>query len=205
MAKYTGSPFGSLSGKIQGVVGSKWKGVDYVRGYVIPHNPNTEDQQAQRGKFAYCVEVGKAVNDLCLKSDWSPVPKKASPYNAFISYNTKALGTAPYALTDLKVHVGSLPNVGFTSAVMSGSGILTLTFTPNLIGEAQNLDDVGLLVYDDEQERWFYGTAKRNAGSIAVNTGVAKSAGDKYTYYYYTVNADRSSGSDSVVTAVTMS
>lgn len=203
MAKYQGSPFGSISGKVQGVVGAKWKGIDYIRNYVIPNNPNSDDQKLYRGRFAACVEIGKQINQLCLKPDWSPVPKKKSAFNDFISKNSKLLTTAPYELTDFKVHFGSLANVSLDSAVMAADGKFTLTFTPNKLGEASDSDDVGVLLYDDEQERYFYGTAKRNVGSIVVDTKQAKTMGDKYVYWYYTVNTERTAGSDSVVAAAT--
>jgi len=58
MAKVKGPLFSlSASGQIaKTLVYGDWKGIDIVRKYVIPANPNTAGQQTQRGYFAAAVE-----------------------------------------------------------------------------------------------------------------------------------------------------
>lgn len=58
MAKVKGPLFSlSASGQIaKTLVYGDWKGIDVVRKYVIPANPNTAGQQTQRGYFAAAVE-----------------------------------------------------------------------------------------------------------------------------------------------------
>lgn len=58
MAKVKGPLFSlSASGQIaKTLVYGDWKGIDVVRKYVIPANPNTAGQQTQRGFFAAAVE-----------------------------------------------------------------------------------------------------------------------------------------------------
>jgi len=58
MAKVKGPLFSlSASGQIaKTLVYMTWKGIDDVRKYVIPANPNTAGQQTQRGYFAAAVE-----------------------------------------------------------------------------------------------------------------------------------------------------
>ena len=58
MAKVKGPLFSlSASGQIaKTLVYGDWKGIDIVRKYVIPANPNTAGQQTQRGYFASAVE-----------------------------------------------------------------------------------------------------------------------------------------------------
>ena len=58
MAKVKGPLFSlSASGQIaKTLVYGDWKGIDIVRKYVIPANPNTSGQQTQRGYFAAAVE-----------------------------------------------------------------------------------------------------------------------------------------------------
>ena len=58
MAKVKGPLFSlSASGQIaKTLVYGDWKGIDIVRKYVIPANPNTAGQQTQRGYFANAVE-----------------------------------------------------------------------------------------------------------------------------------------------------
>jgi len=58
MAKVKGPLFSlSASGQIaKTLVYGDWKGIDVVRKYVIPANPNSAGQQTQRGYFAAAVE-----------------------------------------------------------------------------------------------------------------------------------------------------
>ena len=58
MAKVKGPLFSlSASGQIaKTLVYGDWKGIDVVRKYVIPANPNTAAQQTQRGYFGNAVE-----------------------------------------------------------------------------------------------------------------------------------------------------
>jgi len=58
MAKVKGPLFSlSASGQIaKTLVYGDWKGIDVVRKYVIPANPNTAGQQTQRGYFKAAVE-----------------------------------------------------------------------------------------------------------------------------------------------------
>lgn len=58
MAKVKGPLFSlSASGQIaKTLVYGDWKGIDVVRKFVIPANPNTAGQQTQRGIFAAAVE-----------------------------------------------------------------------------------------------------------------------------------------------------
>lgn len=46
---------GGYYGKLGVTVGQRWKNLRTVRSYVIPANPRTEKQQANRGKFSQCI------------------------------------------------------------------------------------------------------------------------------------------------------
>lgn len=56
---------GGYYGKLGMTVGQRWKNIRTIRSYVIPHNPRTEEQQKNRGKFGDCVfyaQVGMQLN-----------------------------------------------------------------------------------------------------------------------------------------------
>lgn len=56
---------GGYYGKLGQTVGQRWKNIRTIRTYVIPHNPRTAIQQANRGKFGDCVfyaQVGNQMN-----------------------------------------------------------------------------------------------------------------------------------------------
>lgn len=51
---------GGYVGKLGATVGQRWKNIRTVRSYVIPHNPRTEVQQANRQRFALAIKVAQA-------------------------------------------------------------------------------------------------------------------------------------------------
>jgi len=91
MAKVKGPLFSlDASGKVaNSLVYMKWKGISDVRSYVIPANPKTEKQQAQRTKLKEAVDIwhSTAFNDLDFAA-WdlyaSIMPTPMSGFNAFV-------------------------------------------------------------------------------------------------------------------------
>lgn len=56
---------GGFYGKLGATVGQRWKNIRTIRTYVIPHNPRTPKQQANRSKFSQAVpyaQLGQQVN-----------------------------------------------------------------------------------------------------------------------------------------------
>jgi len=88
-----------------------WKGIECVRTYVIPANPNTADQQTQRGYFTNAIDDW---HDVPLDADdvtaWnraaSALTRPMSGFNAFVS-----------AHVDLQV-AGETPNMGYNGSLV---------------------------------------------------------------------------------------
>lgn len=96
MAKITQGILGPVSGKVGNVVGGSWKGVDYVRGYIIPANPKTSLQTENRDKFAEIVRLSKAMLSSLLRSYYADIIA-GLPTTAFaknIAYNQKTMASA---------------------------------------------------------------------------------------------------------------
>lgn len=96
MAKITQGILGPVSGKVGNVVGGSWKGVDYVRGYIIPANPKTSLQTENRDKFAEIVRLSKAMLSSLLRYYYADIIA-GLPTTAFaknIAYNQKAMSSA---------------------------------------------------------------------------------------------------------------
>ena len=95
MAKVKGPLFSlSASGQIaKTLVYGDWKGIDVVRKYVIPANPNTSGQQAQRGYFGAAVEDwhtdGLTAIDVAAWNLYALAQKvAASGFNLFVKLKT---------------------------------------------------------------------------------------------------------------------
>jgi hypothetical protein len=135
MAKVT-APALSMGGGGQigkTMVYGTWRGVPYVRQYVVPANPKSAAQQQTRGVFAWATSTWKSVGPI-FKASWTEFAKgKAfTDRNAFIGQNTKALRSE----TDLNMMVFS-PGAGGglqpVSAVFTGGSgkIDVATVNPN--------------------------------------------------------------------------
>ena len=73
MAKFN-TLAGGYYGKLGATVGQRWKNLRTVRTYVIPHNPQTEVQQANRRRFSDCVwfaQIAQQINPKTTAFDTS--------------------------------------------------------------------------------------------------------------------------------------
>lgn len=66
MAKFN-TLAGGYYGKLGATVGQRWKNIRTVRAYVIPHNPQTEVQQANRQRFSDCVFYAQLAGQMNAK------------------------------------------------------------------------------------------------------------------------------------------
>lgn len=92
MAKVTAPLFSfSASGQLaKTLVYAKWKGIDDVRSYVVPANPNSAGQQTQRGYFAEAVDLwhtlGITADDATAWNRYAAtLPSPQSGFNAFVA------------------------------------------------------------------------------------------------------------------------
>lgn len=94
MARVTGPLFSlGASGQIaNALVYADWKGLDYVRQYVIPENPNTANQQEVRGVFATLTEMFKRMPQLA-RDPWQAAVRglPLTDRNRHIQANAAAL------------------------------------------------------------------------------------------------------------------
>ncbi len=89
------------------LVYADWKGIDYVRQYVIPANPKTADQQEQRGFFSAAIDAwhidGYTTDDVTAWNLYALAQKiAASGFNIFVKLKVLASVAAKTwgALTD---------------------------------------------------------------------------------------------------------
>lgn len=90
MAKVQGPGISlAASGKLAyTIVYANWKGIAYIRQWVVPFNPKTALQVAVRDKFASYVELWQLTCDAACKAAWNDRIKvlgyKFSGFNFFI-------------------------------------------------------------------------------------------------------------------------
>lgn len=82
-----GGPWEGQIGKVY--VGGSWKGIPYIRKYVVPANPKTADQVEQRGKFKISQVAASTILSVVVQPYWNPGAIKQSGFNLFIAINNQ--------------------------------------------------------------------------------------------------------------------
>jgi len=113
------------------MVFSRWRGIPYVRRYVIPANPQTAAQQTTRNTFTMLTEFWKVAGPL-LQAPWGlyATGRKFLDRNAFIGQNIALIrGEVDMALFRASPGArGGLPPVSISAA--PGVAEIIVTFVP---------------------------------------------------------------------------
>lgn len=119
MAKIPQGILGGLSGKIGGVVGSSWKGINVLKTKPLSvANPKTAGQIAQRTKFANTVEFAGVILATTIKPLWDRFASKMSGYNEFIKVNLDLFAAEmPNPLADLVISKGKMAKTEMLTAI----------------------------------------------------------------------------------------
>lgn len=189
---------GGFSGKVGPVVGGKWKDIDYMRGYVIPSNPNTAGQQTVRAKFAKLVLLARGLLSNILNVYWDPFYSNMSGFNAWISENYTTLdGSSDLQATSI-ISKGTLENLSTnTSTYATATGEVESAFLDTPVGNGLGTDYVMQVVYDKSTELFYFGSGsgQRSGGTVSVNIGTGKTATNLIVYIF----AFRGTGASFVV------
>lgn len=126
---------GSVRKKVGPVVSATWKGINYLRSYVIPANPNTPNQQIQRSRMRSIVDIARQLLPSVLQPYWDPFAVKMSGYNYFVSQNIMLLNSS-YELTTANLMAkGNLLGVAnLQSTYSTSNGALNLNWDDNSNG-----------------------------------------------------------------------
>lgn len=104
----------SASGQIaKTMVASTWKGIPYMRKYVVPANPKTAAQITQRGYVTSIVSAWK---------NYFTVAEGRAAWNRWATYDSRTLsGFNSFASQALKM-IPSDPDASFASTAVAGAG-----------------------------------------------------------------------------------
>ena len=116
-----------IRNRMGNTVFSKWKGTNYVRGFVPPSNPNTEAQESVRNAFSRLVEVWKNLG-VVVRESWDAYSegKNMSGYNAFIQKNFESM-KADLALM-ISTPMAEEPPVDFAATAGTTAGDIVCSF-----------------------------------------------------------------------------
>lgn len=177
MGTYSKGILGPFSGKIGTVVGSSWKGVDYMRS--LPKKSNkqpTDAQLEQRMRMMIAINFLKPVTDL-LATGFKNVSGNSSGYNVAVSRLVKNGLTGIYPDIDLDyskvlISEGSLTQPAVPALESVEPGKVNLTWRDNSDnGLAKPGDKAFLLAYVERLARYSFNTkgADRSTGLHVVD------------------------------------
>ncbi len=162
MARFIKGITGSYQGKIGNIVGSSWRGIDYIRS--LPKKSSkaaSEDQLAQRMKFGMTTSFLKSIKDVLMLGFSDNKQKTKTGYNvAFQQFINNAFqGAYPNFTIDytvVKIASGSLASLIGLQTTESAPKVLTLAWDP--IGNRFNAfdDDQVLVILYDQVDNLFF-------------------------------------------------
>jgi len=189
---------GGFSGKVGPVVGAKWKEIDYMRGYVVPANPNTTGQQAVRAKFAQLVAYARGLLATILQTFWDPFYTNMSGFNAWISQNYALAGSDGVIDETAVISKGTLEISSMSAATYdTADGSVNTTNSAAISGNGDD-GDFGALVVIDVSDGFVFCDGEqgtRSDGGLSVNIGAGRTATNLYCFTFFW----RGTGSELVV------
>jgi hypothetical protein len=184
MAKTPSGILGKFSGKVGSVVGSTWKGRRYIREYVIPANPDTDLQKAERGLFADIVALAHALLGQILQIFWDPFLRDNSGWATFIG-KARLTYLVPDNYSAVQISEGTLELSILSSAELSGSSVQFI-WDSTLLGNGQMTDKAIAFVYDKVYKVGFYNlTATREDNTVSVNVGAGRTAANLIAFLFF--------------------
>lgn len=189
MAKLSAGILSQPRGKVAGVVGASWKGIGYVRAKVVPANPNTAAQQAQRSKMSVVVKAAQYILATILIPYVTPFQKKMSGYNWFCKANISGVvGTALGA--DIKITAGTEVAPVLAAVAPGTNPTISGTFTPVAVTASGETDYVGIAIYHKAANSFTFwpATVDAAAKTFTVTTTGESVAADDTVLSFYAVN-----------------
>ncbi len=176
MSKLPNGLFGNISGKLNNVIISSWKGIPYVKSKPTQiRDPKTPLQAAQRSRFSRIMSIMVPLSQV-VRIGFKGYADKMSAFNAAVSYNLKQAFSAdtsnpeiqyPNLLFSRGNHIGI--EEGLCEAIPEGSVRLLWKDKPSLGGSYANDRIMAVLVNETSCSSAYYPDAgSRVQGSIIL-------------------------------------
>jgi len=194
MGKFSKGIFGNFSGKVGHVVGSSWRGIDYLRSLpkVKKNRQASEAQLEQQARFALMTGFLNPLRDV-LAIGYKNGGSAATPYNIALSDNIKTAikGIFPAIELDytlVQLSRGIMP-VGINPAALAVSGgIIEFTWENNAgKGRALPTDQAVALIFCPELSEFEYsvGQASRVDEALSIELPPEFAGKDVETYIFW--------------------
>lgn len=162
MGKIEQGILGGFSGKVGNVIGSSWRGIDYMRSRSRRRkSSNTPQQLAQRARFTVGFRFIESMKDL-INLGYKDYAYKMTPSNSALAYLLKnaITGVDPDFKVDYslaKISRGNLPNVLAPAAEAGTDNTVLFNWSNNSgIGKAKAGDKAILVAYCEALNHTLY-------------------------------------------------
>jgi hypothetical protein len=191
---------GGVRGKVGNVVGGAWKGIDWLRVYVIPKDAQSPAQVLRRDRMRRIVYISKQVLTTIIRPFWDNSAIKMSGFNAFIKANINSLAATTLYITEtFKLTKGSLLDADFEDVIYNpDDGNISVSWPNNSgTGNALSTDDFSFFLFDREGALVFAGASPdhRGEGVFSAQTSPGFSAEKLFAFCFFS----RGVGSQAIV------
>ncbi|WP_207423873.1 DUF6266 family protein [Desertivirga brevis] len=177
MGKFSNGIFGNFYGKVGNVVGSNWRGVDYLRSLprMTKNRVATQGQLEQQAKFGLITAFLSSLRPF-IEVGYKKLAVKQTAYNVAVADNVKNAITGNYPDYDidpsaLSFSRGILPLPLDPAVAAAAERHVSFSWTDNSKkGKALETDKVSVLLVNqvDEESEYSLGTVTRADGAIDV-------------------------------------
>ena len=202
MATFKQGILGGFSGKVGGVIGSSWKGIDTMRSQPSSvTNPRTNAQVANRSRFKSVSQLAAAMLTTIVKPLNDRFAQKMSGFNDFCQRNADAFdSTGAFIPANLVLSKGKLSAPADFVQMASGYDEVIIDFSSILSGSFDAFTDKVYGVVIGKNGDVFgvsSGSATRADGSVVVPTMAGRTAEDPGTVFISFLRADGTQVSNS--------
>lgn len=188
MAKIPAGILGAISGKVGNVVGASWKGINYIREYVIPANPNTDAQKAERDLFRDIVSMASAALGPVLQVFVDPFLRAQSAWAYFIGKARKTY-LVEGVYEDIILTKGNLEGAVIISAVYQAA-LCVVTWSEAVLGNGALTDIACVFIYDKANKvGWFDSSNTRDTEGATVTVGAGRVAANLQCWLFFADHA----------------
>lgn len=189
MAKYTGSPFGSIHGKIGHVVGFVYKGINVIRKDFTPAFSNTIKQQAVKNIFPILQKLASRHFVNITKAIWERLLERSYKPWTGINLFTHKSGRVLWKSTNNGIQDPDYGLMFVSDGILEparqllapdydpSTGLVTLTWNVDTFRNGSSSDSAHILVFQKPVSATPTTPAIPFGNSWLVDTGVPRGAG----------------------------
>lgn len=202
MATFKQGILGGFSGKVGGVIGSSWKGIDTMRSQPSSvTNPRTNAQVANRARFKSISQLAAAMLTTIVKPLNDRFAQKMSGFNDFCQRNSNAFDANGFLIPDsLILSRGKLSAPAELEQQVSDYTHATVDYLAAPTGSFDSATDKVYAVVIGKNGDVFgisSGSATRSNGSVVIPTMAGRTAEDPGTAFISFLRADGTQVSNS--------